>query len=72
MIEPLRLSFDADAPQEHAFETWTDGIDHWWPPDHTQTGEPDHTIRAEATEVEIRFEWAVGRPCCRSICRSSQ
>jgi uncharacterized protein YndB with AHSA1/START domain len=99
MIEPLRLSFDVDAPQEHAFATWTDRIDRWWPADHTQTGEPELTIvlegrvggrifertrdgqewdwgevtvwepparlvylwhlkrdRAEATEVEIRFE----------------
>ena len=99
MIEPLRLSFEVAAPQEHAFETWTDAIDRWWPADHTQTGRPDLTIvlegrvggrifertrdgqewdwgevtvwepparlvylwhlkrdRAEATEVEIRFE----------------
>jgi uncharacterized protein YndB with AHSA1/START domain len=99
MIEPLRLSFDVGTPQDHAFDTWTSGIDRWWPADHTHTGEPDLTIvlegrvggrifertrdgqewdwgevtvwepparlvylwhlkrdRAEATEVEIRFE----------------
>jgi uncharacterized protein YndB with AHSA1/START domain len=99
MIEPLRLSFDVEAPQDHAFYTWTNGIDRWWPADHTHTGPPDLQIvlegrvggrifertpdgeewdwgevtawepparlvylwhlkrdRAEATEVEIKFE----------------
>jgi uncharacterized protein YndB with AHSA1/START domain len=47
MIEPLRMSFEVDAPLDHAFATWTDGIDRWWPADHTHTGEPDLTIVLE-------------------------
>jgi hypothetical protein len=35
MIEPIRLAFDVDCPPEHAFRTWTDRIDTWWPADHT-------------------------------------
>jgi uncharacterized protein YndB with AHSA1/START domain len=38
MIEPLRMSFEVDTPQDHAFETWTRGIGRWWPADHTHTG----------------------------------
>ena len=47
MIEPLRLSFDVDAPQDHAFDTWTRAIDRWWPADHTHTGRSDLTIVLE-------------------------
>jgi uncharacterized protein YndB with AHSA1/START domain len=38
MIEPVRLAFDVDAPQAHAFAVWTDHIHTWWPQDHTYTG----------------------------------
>ncbi len=47
MIEPLRLSFDVDAPQDHAFDTWTRAIDRWWPADHTHTGRADLQIILE-------------------------
>ena len=47
MIEPLRLSFDVDAPQDHAFDTWTRAIDRWWPADHTHTGRSDLEIVLE-------------------------
>jgi uncharacterized protein YndB with AHSA1/START domain len=47
MIEPLRLSFDVDAPQGHAFDTWTRGIGRWWPADHTHTGRSDLRIVLE-------------------------
>jgi uncharacterized protein YndB with AHSA1/START domain len=38
MIEPYRLAFDVDAPQDHAFDTYTHGIGRWWPESHTVTG----------------------------------
>jgi uncharacterized protein YndB with AHSA1/START domain len=47
VIEPLRLSFDVEAPQDHAFDTWTNGIGRWWPADHTHTGRPDLQIVLE-------------------------
>lgn len=40
MIEPLRLSLEVERPPAHAFRVWTDGIDRWWPLDHTVTAEP--------------------------------
>ncbi len=39
MIEPIRFAFEVDCPVETAFALWTDGIDRWWPADHTVTGE---------------------------------
>ena len=39
MIEPIRLKFDVDCPADHAFEVWTARIDHWWPADHTASGD---------------------------------
>lgn len=36
-IEPIRLSFEVACPADHAFRTWTAGIDTWWPADHTVT-----------------------------------
>lgn len=47
MIEPLRLSFDVEAPQDHAFDTWTRAIGRWWPADHTHTGRADLQIVLE-------------------------
>ena len=35
MIEPLRIVFDVDAEQEHAFWIWTQRASLWWPPSHT-------------------------------------
>jgi hypothetical protein len=29
MIEPFRLAFDVEAPQDHAFDTYTRGIGRW-------------------------------------------
>ena len=37
-IDPYRLVFDVDAPQDHAFDTYTNGIARWWPQSHTHTG----------------------------------
>jgi uncharacterized protein YndB with AHSA1/START domain len=39
MIPPLRMTFDVECDQRHAFEVWTTRIDMWWPADHTATGE---------------------------------
>lgn len=51
MIEPLRLAFDVDASQDHAFDTYARGIRRWWPADHTVTGLDD---------IEIVLEGQVG------------
>lgn len=40
MIEPLRLSIDVDCPPAHAFATWTERFDTWWPDSHTVSGDP--------------------------------
>lgn len=47
MIEPLRLSFDVACSVDHAFRTWTERIDAWWPADHTASGETDATVVLE-------------------------
>jgi hypothetical protein len=47
VIEPIRLSFDVACPVDHAFRTWTEGIDRWWPADHTVTGTDDLTVVLE-------------------------
>jgi uncharacterized protein YndB with AHSA1/START domain len=47
MIEPLRLSFDIEAPAEHAFEVWTMRLSHWWPKGHSASGDPDTVVALE-------------------------
>jgi uncharacterized protein YndB with AHSA1/START domain len=47
VIEPLRFSFDVEARQDHAFDTWTNEIGRWWPADHTHTGRSDLQIVLE-------------------------
>jgi uncharacterized protein YndB with AHSA1/START domain len=39
MTEPLHLSFDVACTPEHAFATWTQRLDTWWPADHTVSGD---------------------------------
>ena len=39
MIEPLSMTFEVRCSAEHAFETWTARIAHWWPADHTVSGD---------------------------------
>ena len=56
MIEPLRIAFDVDRPAAHAFAVWTDGIDTWWPADHTATGEADLSITLEPRAGGRLFE----------------
>ena len=66
MIEPIRLSFDVACSVEHAFRTWTERIDAWWPADHTASGEADSTIVLEPhlggrlferTSAGIEHDW---------------
>ena len=47
MIEPLSMTFEVQCSAEHAFETWTTRIGHWWPADHTVSGEPDARVVLE-------------------------
>jgi uncharacterized protein YndB with AHSA1/START domain len=47
VIEPLRLSLDVACPVQHAWATWTDRIDAWWPADHTVSGESGATVVLE-------------------------
>jgi uncharacterized protein YndB with AHSA1/START domain len=51
MIEPLRMSFDVECPQDHAFATWTQKASSWWPVEHTVSHE---------VGTEIVFEPRVG------------
>ena len=70
MIEPFRLAFEVDAPQDHAFDTYTDGIDRWWPASHTQSGRSDLVIVFEGrvggriferTPDGQEFDWGLVR-----------
>lgn len=47
MIEPLRIRFDVACTTPHAFRTWTERIDTWWPRDHTATNDRGSQIRLE-------------------------
>jgi uncharacterized protein YndB with AHSA1/START domain len=60
VIEPIRLSFDVACPVDHAFRTWTEGIDRWWPADHTVTGSDDLTVVLERHVGGRIFERTTG------------
>ena len=47
MIEPLRVSFEVNAPRDHAFDTWTTQIDSWWPKGHSFSGDEKLTVVLE-------------------------
>jgi len=40
MIPPLTVEFDVSASPQHAFDTWVQRSDLWWPADHTMSGAP--------------------------------
>jgi uncharacterized protein YndB with AHSA1/START domain len=40
VAEPLRLQLEVGCSVAHAFTVWTEGIDSWWPTDHTVSAEP--------------------------------
>jgi uncharacterized protein YndB with AHSA1/START domain len=44
MIEPLRLSYDINAPADHAFDVWTNRLAAWWPKGHSASGDPNTTV----------------------------
>ena len=44
MTEPIVLEFDVRATPEHAFRTWTELCDHWWPPSHSMSGSGEFTV----------------------------
>jgi uncharacterized protein YndB with AHSA1/START domain len=56
MIEPFRLAFEVEAPQRHAFDVYTRGIDRWWPASHTHTGRSDLLIVLEGRAGGRIFE----------------
>jgi hypothetical protein len=65
-IPPLAFTFELECSAEHAFRTWTERIDAWWPAGHTVSGE--HDVRVvleprlggrllERTASGIEHEW---------------
>jgi hypothetical protein len=56
VIEPIRLAFEVDCPNEHAFRVWTDRLGSWWPADHTASGEDDLTVVLEGRPGGRIFE----------------
>ena len=47
MIEPLEFAFEVATGREHAFRTWTEKIDRWWPSTHSESGDPELTVVLE-------------------------
>ncbi len=47
MIEPLRVAFDVECPQEVAFDVWTKRFGAWWPRSHSVTGDTDLEVVLE-------------------------
>ena len=40
IIPPLTVEFEVAAHPQHAFATWVERTDLWWPPGHTVSGAP--------------------------------
>jgi uncharacterized protein YndB with AHSA1/START domain len=40
VIEPLRLEFEVRGDPAHAFATWAERFDQWWPRGHSVSGDP--------------------------------
>jgi Activator of Hsp90 ATPase homolog 1-like protein len=47
MIEPLRVTLDLACSRDHAFATWVERFDQWWPRSHTTSGDPAATVHLE-------------------------
>jgi uncharacterized protein YndB with AHSA1/START domain len=47
VIEPLTMGFEVQCSAEHPFTTWKTRIGHWWPADHTVSGESDARVVLE-------------------------
>jgi uncharacterized protein YndB with AHSA1/START domain len=58
-VEPLDISFRVEAPQAHAFETWTRRIDLWWPRSHTVNGDQVQAVVFEPRPGGRIFERTV-------------
>ena len=54
--EPLDFEFRVRCDPEHAFRTWTERTDAWWPKDHTSTGDPATLVVIERGEGGRIFE----------------
>ena len=50
MTEPLVVTLELTSSPDHAFATWTQRIDQWWPADHTVSGDPASRIVLEPRE----------------------
>lgn len=66
MIEPLEFTFEVATSVEHAFRTWTERMDRWWPSTHSESGDPDLTVvlepclggrMYERTRDGTEYEW---------------
>jgi activator of Hsp90 ATPase-like protein len=44
---PLEISFDVEATQQHAFDTWTTRFGSWWPGSHTVSGHDDAVVELQ-------------------------
>lgn len=47
MIPPLEFDVTVAATREHAFATWTQQLDAWWPRSHSVSGEPSTAVVLE-------------------------
>jgi uncharacterized protein YndB with AHSA1/START domain len=59
VTEPLRMAFEVGCSAEHAFATWTERLDRWWPVDHTVSGETGLAIVVERRPGGKIFERTV-------------
>ena len=49
-VTPVRKTITVNAPQEHAFRVFTDGMDRWWPREHHIGNSPMERIILEPHE----------------------
>jgi uncharacterized protein YndB with AHSA1/START domain len=65
VTSPLELDFEVRCSAEHAFTVWTVKLAHWWPPDHTVSGDPADIVLEgriggrifERTATGVVHEW---------------
>ena len=44
MTEPIRLSYELECDQAHAFEVWAHRFSAWWPKSHRISGDPSADV----------------------------
>ena len=54
--EPLVFEFRVACDQDHAFRTWTEKFDAWWPKDHSAAGTMDTVVIFEGRSGGRIFE----------------